>query len=166
MVIDVPEQLSRVRRAEETGLTALAAVVWLVALRPVLLLALWYLGWEVAYTHMVKLEGWNNRGWFAMLGAAFAGLSALLFAWSRYNAVRFRRTDRRTSQRLAGDGDLLSRCRISSEQLARLRESRSLRIERAARTEVVVTCADGAPFSLYHDPLGPRPAGPAPWARV
>jgi poly-beta-1,6-N-acetyl-D-glucosamine biosynthesis protein PgaD len=158
LVIDVPEQLSRARRAEDAGLTALAAVLWLVALRPVLLLALWYLGFEVAYTHMVRLEGWDNRGWFGLLAALFFGHAALLFAWRTYNARRFGQAERRTAQRGPSDAELRARLGVSPEQLERLRASRSARIERPRRTEVVVTCAEGARFTLLHDPLGPRPA--------
>lgn len=162
LVIDVPEQLSRVRRAEEAGLTAFAAVLWLVALRPVLLLLLWYLGWELAYTHMVRLEGWDNRGYFAALAGVFGGLGLLLFAWSRYNTLRFRRGERRRLQRDASEAELRARLGLSAEQLRRMRAERTLLVERPQRTEVVVTCADGARFGLHHDPLGPRPRRGAP----
>jgi poly-beta-1,6-N-acetyl-D-glucosamine biosynthesis protein PgaD len=157
LVIDVPEQLSRARRAEDAGLTALAAVLWLVALRPVLLLALWYLGWEVAYTHMVRLEGWNNGSHFGLLAGSFAGLATLLYAWRQYNAWRFRGAERRTALRAVSEPELRARLGLSAEQLQHLRESRRARIDRPRRTEVVVTCADGAQFTLHHDPLGPRP---------
>lgn len=155
-IVDVPEQLSWARRTTDAGLTTFAMVLWFLALRPLFLLGIWYLGWQVAYTHMVKLEGWNNGGYFAALGAVVAGLSALFFAWSRYNALRFRRAERRSLQRVASEAELPARFGLSLEQIERVRNSRELRVERPRRTEVVVICADGARFAAHHDPLGPR----------
>jgi poly-beta-1,6-N-acetyl-D-glucosamine biosynthesis protein PgaD len=157
LIIDVPQELSRLRRAEETGLTVLAAVAWLTGLRPLLLLVLWYLGGQAAYTHMVKLEGWNNRGYFVMLGTIFAGLSALVLAWNRYNALRFRRAERRRLQPTRSEADLPASFSLSLEEIERIRQSRHLLVERPERTQVVVTCADGERMLARHDPLGPRP---------
>ena len=157
LIIDVPQELSRLRRAEDAGLTALAAVAWLMGLRPLLLLGLWYLGGQAVYTHMVTLEGWNNRGYFAMLGTIFAGLSVLVLTWNRYNAMRFRRTERRRLQPTRSQADLPASFSLSLEEIERVRESRHLLVERPERTQVVVTCADGARMVARHDPLGPRP---------
>lgn len=157
LIVDVPEQLSWARRTTDAGLTTFAMVLWFLALRPLFLLGIWYLGWQVAFTHMVKLEGWKNPGYFGALGAAVAGLSAALFAWSRYNALRFRRAERRKRQRAPSEEELPARFGLSLEQIERVRSTRDLRIERPQRTEVVVVCADGTRLAAHHDPLGPRP---------
>jgi biofilm PGA synthesis protein PgaD len=157
MIIEVPEQLSRVRRVQDAGLTAVAAILWLVALQPLLLLGLWYLAVHVFHTHMVKLEGWKNPDFFATLGIVAAGLTASLLAWSRYNALRFRRTERRTLQPAASEEALPARFALSPGEVARLRDSRRLQIDRPQRFEVVITLPDGFRLRAHHDPLGPRP---------
>lgn len=154
LIIDVPEQMTRERRAAETGLTALAALLWLVALRPVVLLGLWYLGSQVAYAHMVKLQGWDNRDSFLSLGTTAAGLCLLMLAWSRYNALRFRRRDRRTFQRSASDREIGAHFRLPEVAIAQLRVCRRVRVERPTRVELVVTVDGGLRWTGYHDPLG------------
>lgn len=157
LIVDVPDQLSWARRTADAGLTTFAMVLWFLALRPLFLLGIWYLGWQVAYTHMVKLEGWNNPGYFAALGAVVAGISALLFVWGRYNALRFRRVERRELQRASTEAEVAARFGLAPEQIEQVRRSRDLRIERPRRTAVVVVCEDGTRFDAHHDPLGLRP---------
>jgi poly-beta-1,6-N-acetyl-D-glucosamine biosynthesis protein PgaD len=157
LIIDVPEQLSRVRRAAQAGMKGVAVVLWLVALRPILLLGIWYLGWQVAYTHMVKLQGWDNREYFALLGSTAAALSLALLAWNRYNARRFRAAERRRARRVASVEELATRFELPPAAIEQLRESRHVRVERPSRTEVVLSCEEGAVFVGRHDPLGPRP---------
>lgn len=95
LIIDVPEKLSKLRRAAETSATVMAAIVWLVAVRPLLAIGLWYVGWHLAYTHMIRLQGFNNLGYFALLGMIALSLFSSMFLWSRYNAARFRGKTRR-----------------------------------------------------------------------
>lgn len=78
----------------------------------------------------------------------------MLLAWSRYNALRFRRRDRRAFQCSASDREMGAHFRLPEMAIAQLRASRRVRVERPARVEMVVIAEGGPRWTGYHDRLG------------
>lgn len=157
MIIEVPQRLSRLRRAGETALTALAGGAWLAIVRPVLTLVLWGLGLRVAVARSSSFAHQEPRGCLASLGLAAAAIAVLMLAWNRYHALRFRSHEPRLNPPLATCAELAAYFALTAEDVERLRESRQLEVERPKRTEVTLLCAEGTLFRARHDPLGPPP---------
>jgi len=106
LIIERPALLSKLRRCSEWTCNLLAWASWLMLLRPVLILLLWYLGMRVAYHQMVFLEGFDNPEFFAYGALSVVTILAVAFAWNRYNYLRFRGVDRRKPSGTCGAQEL------------------------------------------------------------
>ena len=160
LIIDVPWKLSRLQRTTDGSFTVIATVVWLVALRPLIAIVLWYVGWDLAYLHMVRLEGLNNRGYFALLGLLGLVILFVMFLWSRYNALRFGGLDRRKARACVTPAEMAAFFALPVEGLERAQNATALMVTRSARVEIGIACGDGSVIVGRHDPQGPRPGRP------
>ncbi|MBN1960651.1 MAG: poly-beta-1,6-N-acetyl-D-glucosamine biosynthesis protein PgaD [Deltaproteobacteria bacterium] len=156
LIIDVPYKLSHLRRSTERLLTILATIVWLVALRPLLAIGLWYVGWDLAYLHMVELEGFNNLAYFALLGALGLTITLSLFSWSRYNSYRFGGLDRRKHRGHVADEEMAAFFCLSATAMPHLQQTANITVNRTERTHIKIICNNGISVSGYHEPSGPR----------
>lgn len=157
LIIDVPEQLSRPRRWTERGIAGAAVTLWLFALKPALMLAAWLAGFQMAHTHLVGGSDAGRLLELERLGAVALALSLLVLAWNRYQALR----RRAPASRRSAPTDLQAMAayfELRPQQLALVRKTRSLTVERSGPCDVVFSCPDGARFEGHHNPLGLKPA--------
>ena len=130
VIIDRPESMSDLRKGTEWSLTAFGWFVWGFLARPLLILALWYLGVRQAYVHMIKLGGIRYFLLF-IKGYAFVVAAVLiaLFGWNLYNRLRFRKKDRRKRVPHAAHEELARILSIQAQELRRLHDSKTISIE-------------------------------------
>ncbi len=161
LIIDVPEKLSMLRRTTEASLTLFGAVVWMIALRPIVAIILWYLGWHLAYAHMIKLEGLFNAGYFAVLGGVALSIFVGLLLFSRYNAARFGAATRRRPRGAATLDELAAFFAMDPASLQELREAGAVVVYRTARDRIELKHGKAPRIKARHEPLG-EPT--APWS--
>jgi len=117
LIIDKPGLITKLRRVSEWTYNLLAWAFWLFLLRPLVILALWYLGVRLAYHQMVFLEGFDNPQFFAFGSLSIIFIFTIAFAWNRYNLIRFKGLDRRKPPGNCTEEDLAKHYKISPKDV-------------------------------------------------
>ena len=105
--IDVPELLTRSERTRDTVFTAVMWAVYLYLWVPLLSLAAWWFGVELAYDVLVR-SGGAATVWPALLGylTVIGVIVLIVIVWSWTNLARFRGAPRRKAARGVTDEEM------------------------------------------------------------
>ncbi len=124
MIIDRRDIVSKTRGWTEWTLNAAGWVLWIFLVRPLVLLAIWYVAYRFFKYHMFTLEGIENPEFFGIGAGTVMLIFLSMLVWSRYNAWRFGGLDRRKSRGEANAEELARYYKMSPEDAGRIRQSR------------------------------------------
>jgi len=131
--IDVPELLTRSERARDTVFTAVMWAVYLYLWVPLLSLAAWWFGVELAYDVMVR-SGGAATVWSAVLGylQVIGVIVVVVVVWSLTNLARFRGAPRRKAGRCVNDEEIGAWFGVEPATLPALRANKIAAVDFAA----------------------------------
>ena len=156
LVIDRREAISKIRNYSELSLNTMGWILWLVLIRPFVLLVIWYISYRFFKYHMCTLEGIDNPGFFGIGTGAVLLIFLSLFAWSRYNAWRFGGLDRRKSRGEAGTAEIANYYKISIEDTEKIKNAPSLKIYFDKNEYIKIQTDYSAEIKALYAPLGPQ----------
>lgn len=163
LIIEKVSLLSKLTVYSQWSYNVLAWAVWFFLLRPLIIAGLWYLGIKMTYFQMVKMEGFNNPEFFRWLVIGLCFILVIMFAWSRYNAIRFRGKERRHSRGECDSVDMAEFYRVEPEMIDLLKASNNIAVDFLDAENIEVACADGSRFRAVYAPQNPQlhlPAAP------
>jgi len=126
LIIERTNLLSKVHVYSQWSYNAMAWCVWFFLLRPLIIMALWYLGMKMTYFQMIELEGLHNPEFFRWLTIVLCIIFLILLFWNRYNAYRFRGKDRRKSRGDCDSVDMADYYKVNPADIDRLKDARNL----------------------------------------
>ena len=122
-----PEAQPKAARRTMLLITGIGWTVWLYLWRPLLTLALWYFGGEVAEHQWIELAGWSGLLESALHVMPYGGaLCAVLLTWALINYLRFHGKERRKARPLSSVEADATWTRVSPEVLAKGRQTKNL----------------------------------------
>ncbi len=128
-IINRPDLLSFHRRAMFSGITLFAWVLWFYLFLPLVSAIAWWAGAELFASYMLDP---HERTYlitlmFYVIVIVVAGL--VIFAWSRYNQLRFQGHDRREATPSVSDTMIQARFGLDAESLRQIHHSQIMRFE-------------------------------------
>ncbi len=139
LIIDRPEALSPMRKGMELTVTAIGWFIWAVLCRPLLLVFLWFVGFQIFYEHMIRLGGFSaliDFG-FIYMGAIFA-LYLIIRGWNFYNAKKFKNKERRKSDKLVTAQDLENFFEMPPHSVDNAREWKNVTVTFAENHQIIL----------------------------
>lgn len=128
--IDAPHLLTRRRRVSDAFVTAFMWLVYSYLWAPFISLVAWLLGFEFAYSVMVRAGGIHAlQGVLIWYGVMIALIVLVVSAWSLSNRFRFAKKDRRRPRRETSDAEITEFFGISPADLGTLRASRVVTVQ-------------------------------------
>ncbi len=152
LIIERASLVSKTRRFSEWTYNIAAWAFWFLLMRPLIITALWYLGFRVFYYQMVTLEGVRNPEFFSYGFLCMLGIFLAMLAWNRYNVYRFRGVERRKSRGECGPAELSAYYKAPQGQIESLRNSRNLEIYFRNDETIAVECGDGMRVEAVYAP--------------
>lgn len=128
IIIDKSFNLGFFRRNSERGIAAAGWLVWILMVRPLLLLTIWSFGFHIFYAQFVKLEGYKNLRIFGYYLLVMAAIYTVLQIWNRYNVYRFRGKERRRAGSPVSDKQLGAFYQISDQAVSALKKNPAIDI--------------------------------------
>lgn len=126
LLIESPTLVTKTRRFTEWTLQILGWILWILLIRPLVIIILWYLALRFFNFHMFKLEGMDNPKYFGIGAGVLTAIYLTMFGWSRYNAWRFRGKDKRKSRGEATPEKIAEYYKVKPEDIAALQDSRNV----------------------------------------
>jgi biofilm PGA synthesis protein PgaD len=128
--IDAPERLTRRERTFGAIVTAVMWAAYAYLWLPLVSLAAWGLGLEVAYDVMIRAGGIESlrRALFWYL-VVLADVALTVAVWSLVNKWRFAGRNRRTGHEPIGDEALAHYFGVAPELLTKLRENQRIELD-------------------------------------
>ncbi len=128
-IINRPDLLSLRKRAMFSGITLVAWVIWFYLFLPLVSAIAWWAGAELFASYMLDPD---ERTYlitlmFYVIVIVVAGL--VIFAWSRYNQLRFQGHDRREPMPRVSDTMIQARFRVDAESLRQIHRSQIMHFE-------------------------------------
>lgn len=156
LIIEKVSLLSKLTVYSQWSYNVLAWAVWFFLLRPLIIVFLWYMGVKMTYFQMVKMEGFNNPEFFRWLAVGICFILVIMFAWSRYNAIRFRNKERRHSRGECDSVDMADFYRVEPETIDLLKASGNIAVSFLDAENIEVDCGDGNRFRAVYAPQNPK----------
>ena len=128
LIIEKPTLVSKTRHYTEWTLQIMGWILWMLFIRPLVILILWYVALRFFNYHMFKLEGISNPQYFGMGAGILVAIYVGILAWSRYNAYRFRGKDKRRSSGSATPEKMAEYYKVKPEDIIDLQNSRNVDI--------------------------------------
>jgi biofilm PGA synthesis protein PgaD len=126
LIIDSPKLMSKTRHLTEWSIQILGWIAWMIFIRPLIILVLWYVAYRFFNYQMFKLEGIENPEYFGIGAGILISIYLVMFGWSRYNAWRFRGKDRRHSRGEATPESMAEYYKVKAEDISTLQESKNI----------------------------------------
>ncbi|MFA6567628.1 MAG: poly-beta-1,6-N-acetyl-D-glucosamine biosynthesis protein PgaD [Victivallales bacterium] len=126
LIIESPTLVSKTRRFTEWTLHIMGWILWILLIRPLIIVTLWYAALYFFNYHMFKLEGIDNPEYFGIGAAVLATIYLGMFGWSRYNAWRFRGKDKRKSSGVATPEKMAEYYKVKPENITCLQDSKNV----------------------------------------
>jgi biofilm PGA synthesis protein PgaD len=123
-IIYRPDLLPRRRRVIFSGMTLFAWGIWVYLFLPLISVLAWWVGIDLFMDYMLVPE---ERTYFVTLSiylVVIAGAGLIIFAWSRYNQLRFQGHDRRAHVPAVSDQMTRARFRIDEHSLDQIHASK------------------------------------------
>ncbi|HCE46881.1 MAG TPA: poly-beta-1,6-N-acetyl-D-glucosamine biosynthesis protein PgaD [Lentisphaeria bacterium] len=126
LILDSPRLVSKTQYYTEWGINILGWIAWMIFIRPLIILVLWYVAYRFFNYQMFQLEGIENPEYFGIGACVLIGIYLTMLGWSRYNAWRFRGKDRRTSRGEATPGCIAEYYKVRPEDISTLQKSKNI----------------------------------------
>lgn len=156
LIIDRREAVSKIRNYSELTFNTIGWILWFVLIRPLVLLALWYISYRFFKYHMFTLEGIDNLEFFGLGAGTVLLIFTAMFVWSRYNAWRFGGLDRRKSCGEAGTAEIANYYKISIEEVEKIKNAFSIKIYFDKTEYIKIQTEDGTEIDALYAPLNPQ----------
>ena len=145
-IINAPHLLSRRRRLRERAITGLMWTLYAYLWTPLLSLAAWWTGLDIAYETMVENGGWEGllsvARWY---GISIGLIFVIIAAWSNSNRRRFGDNEKRRFIPPVSDQDLMLHFAVGSEQLAVMRKGGIMAIDLDEAGNILTVNASSMP---------------------
>ena len=130
LIINRPEKLNPVRRGVEWSLTSLGWIIWAVLSRPIFVVILWFIGFEIFYKHMIKLGGLHGLAdELSVYLTVIVAIFVVIKGWNLYNRVRFVNKDRRQEVKAVTERDVEEFFKMSPENFHKLQSWSTLEVD-------------------------------------
>lgn len=126
LIIDRPTLVSKTRHYTEWTLQVMGWILWALFIRPLFIVVLWYTAFRFFSYQMFKLEGIENPKYFSLGAGVLLLIYVGMFAWSRYNAYRFRGKDKRRSSGAATPERMAEYYKVKPENIIDLQNSKNV----------------------------------------
>ncbi len=148
LIFERPARQARAARGAMVLVTGVGWTIWAYLWRPLLTLAVWGLGTEVATHQWIELDGLAGLADFAVNVMPYGwALCLSLLAWAAANYARFRGSERRRMRPLASVEDDAKWARVPVDALAEARLRKNLLCHHDDEGHLIgVVCAIGEAF--------------------
>ena len=126
LIIERPTLVSKTRHFTEWTLQIMGWILWVLLVRPLIIIILWYIAFRFFNYQMFKLEGIANPRYFSIGAGVLVLIYIGMFAWSRYNAYRFRGKDKRRSSGSATPEKMAEYYKLKPENIIDLQNSQNV----------------------------------------
>ncbi|OGV41718.1 MAG: poly-beta-1,6-N-acetyl-D-glucosamine biosynthesis protein PgaD [Lentisphaerae bacterium GWF2_49_21] len=126
LIIDRPALVSKTKYYTEWSLHILGWVAWMILIRPLIIVILWYVTLRFFKYELIDLEGMDNPEYFGIGAGVLIIIYLLMFGWSRYNAWRFKGKDRRITRGEATPDKMAEYYKVHQENILALQESSNI----------------------------------------
>ncbi len=128
IIIERPSLVSKTRHYTEWTIHIIGWILWMLLIRPLIILLLWYLTYRFFKYEMFTLEGIDNPIYFGIGAGILVSIYLIMFVWSRYNAWRFKGKDRRKSRGDATPEAIAEFYKMKTEDISALQSSSKIDI--------------------------------------
>ena len=156
LIIESPTLVSKTRNFTEWSLQIMGWILWMLFIRPLVMLIFWYLAFRFFNYHMFKLEGIENLEDFFIGAVVLVIIYIGMFAWSRYNAYRFRGKDKRRSSGSATPEKMAEYYKVKPENIIDLQNSRNVDVYFLGNDIIELKPEKASRFRALYSPQNPE----------
>lgn len=124
VIINEPDLMTKSRLFTEWSIVLASWALWLVVLRPLLVVFLWALGVRAFYIHMVFLEGISNFDLFLRGGLCVVIICLTIAAWTLYDRLRYAGQYKGVSRGLAENSYMGAFFRMTDQDVRRIKQGK------------------------------------------
>lgn len=137
IVINHPEKMTWLKETIEWSATLFGWAVWLFLARPLFVAVLWFIGFKVFYTHMIRLEGWHGM---IIFFSKYIYIVVLIFliarGWGFYNAFKYRGKSKRKQNPPTTPEDLDTYFRLPKGGTSKIQKWKEVQVDFMTRKEI------------------------------
>lgn len=152
LIIERTDVFSKIRQYSTWTYNIAAWAVWLILMRPLILIFLWYLGFKIAHFQMIEMEGFRNLSFFMYAMLAVFCIFLVMLAWNRYNVFLFRGKERRKPLPDCTDADFAAYYKMTQNDVETLKNS-NVDIYFLQDETVILDCGENRKIKALYAPL-------------
>ncbi|OGV48666.1 MAG: poly-beta-1,6-N-acetyl-D-glucosamine biosynthesis protein PgaD [Lentisphaerae bacterium GWF2_44_16] len=152
LIIERTDIFSKVRQYSSWTYNVAAWAIWLMLMRPLIVIFLWYLGFKIARFQMIELEGFRNLHFFMYALLAVSCIFLAMLTWNRYNVFLFRGKERRKPLPDCTDADFAAYYKITQSDVEILKNS-NVDIYFSEDETIIFGCGENKNIKALYAPL-------------
>lgn len=152
LIIERTDVFSKLRQFSSWTYNIAAWTVWIILMRPLIVIFMWYLGVKIAQFQMIEMEGIRNVGFFAWATGGVTCIFLMMLAWNRYNVFLFRGKERRKPLPDCTDADFAKYYKISWSDVETLKNA-NVDIYFPGDETVILDCGEYGKIEALYAPL-------------